>query len=136
MCDEDNNKVTITFEGVVNDKNLKALVSSANSILGQNPEISEEKQDIPIEDALDLPVYEKVQLLISTAYGMGAWFTTNDICDSFEDIFTTKLKTTTASTYLARLYNDGILERRGSRNERKYKLKRELRERVPKLITQ
>jgi hypothetical protein len=67
-----------------------------------------------------MPVYERVKLLISTAFGMGSWFTTNELCESFQDIFGHQLKTTTASTYLARLYEEGFLERSGSRNERKY----------------
>ena len=75
-------------------------------------------------------------MLISTAYGMGSWFTTNELCDSFQDVFNMQLKTTTGSTYLARLFEEGFLERSGSRNERKYKLKREIREKIPKLITQ
>jgi len=136
MSDEQDNKVTITFEGTLDEKSLKSLVISANNILGKSPGSLEDSPDIPIVDALDMPVFDRVKLLISTAFGTGAWFTTNDICDSYQDLFTTKLKITTGSTYLARLYEEGFLTRSGNRNERKYQLKREIREKLPKLITQ
>ncbi len=136
MSDEQDNKVTITFEGTLDEKSLKSLVVSANNILGKSPGSLEDSPDIPIEDALDMPVFDRVKLLISTAFGTGAFFTTNDICDSYQDLFNTKLKITTGSTYLARLYQEGYLTRSGNRNERKYQLKREIREKLPKLITQ
>ena len=136
MSDDQDNKVTITFEGKLDEKSLKTLISSANNILGKGTPTIDSSEDINIEDALELPVYEKVKLLISTAFGMGSWFTTNDLCESYQDVHNMQLKTTTGSTYLARLYEEGFLERSGNRNERKYKLKRELREKIPKLITQ
>ncbi len=136
MSDEQDNKVTVTFEGTINEKSLKTLISTVNNMLGQESNSLEDAVDIPIEDALDLPVYERVRLLISTAFGMGSWFTTNELCESFQDIFGHQLKITTASTYLARLFEEGFLERSGSRNERKYNLRRELREKIPKLLTQ
>ncbi|NHJ41084.1 MAG: hypothetical protein FK731_13715 [Asgard group archaeon] len=137
MSDEQDNKVTITFEGTLNEKSLKNLISSANQILGKSPEITlEDQSDIRIEDALDFSLYDKVKLLVSTAFGSGSWFTTNDLCDSYQDIFSVTLKITTASTYLARLYEEGFLTRSGSRNERKYQIIREIRDKLPKLITQ
>ena len=136
MSDEQDNKVTVTFEGTIDEKSLKTLISTVNNMLGKESSRLEDAEDIPIENALDLPVYERVKLLISTAFGMGSWFTTNELCESFQDIFGNQLKTTTASTYLARLYEEGFLERSGSRNERKYNLRRELREKLPKLLTQ
>ncbi len=136
MSDEQDNKVTVTFEGIIDEKSLKTLISTVNNMLGKESVNLEDIEDIPIIDALDLPVYERVKLLISTAFGMGSWFTTNEICESFQDIFSHQLKITTASTYLARLYEEGFLERSGSRNERKYNLRRELREKLPKLLNQ
>lgn len=137
LSDEQDNKVTITFEGNLTEKNLKNIILSVNNILEKQETILEEDaKDITIIEALDKSLYERVKLLISTAFRMGNWFTTNDLCDSYQDIFSVNLKITTASTYLARLYEEGFLERAGSRNERKFKIKKELREKLPKLITQ
>ncbi|NHJ86720.1 MAG: hypothetical protein FK734_14745 [Asgard group archaeon] len=136
MSDEQDNKITITFEGKLDEKNLKNLIVSANNLLGKGVSSLEDSPDMEIQDALELPLYDRVKMLISTAYGLGSLFTSNDLCDSYQDIFGAQLKITTASTYLARLYEEGFLERSGSRNERKYQLKRELREKIPKLITQ
>ncbi|MBD3192174.1 MAG: hypothetical protein GF308_16140 [Candidatus Heimdallarchaeota archaeon] len=136
MSDDQDNKITITFEGKVTEKNIQKMVSSANDILNNGSPPEEEISDVSMEEALDLSLIDRVKLLISTAFGMGSWFTTNDLCESFIDVYSVPLKTTTASTYLARIYQEGMLDRRGSRNERKYKLKKEYREKMPKLITQ
>lgn len=136
MSDDSDNKVTITFEGKLDEKSLKSLIVSANNILGKEDKILEDQPDLSITEALDMSLYDRVKVLLSTAFGMGSWFTTNDLCDSYQDIFARTLKITTASTYLARLYEDGFLERTGNRNERRFKIKREIREKLPKLITQ
>jgi len=136
MSDDKDNKVTITFEGSLDEKSLKTLIVSANNILGKSIATLEDTPNVSLEEALDKSLFERVKLLISTAFGMGSWFTTNDLCDSYHDIFTAVLKITTASTYLSRLHEEGFLEKSGSRNERKFQLKREIREKLPKLITQ
>ena len=136
MSDDDENKVTITFEGRLDEKSLKTLIVSANNILGKNDKVLEDKPDLSLSEALDMSLYNRVKVLLSTAFGMGSWFTTNDLCESYQDIFSRSLKITTASTYLARLYGEGFLERSGNRNERKFKIRKEIREKLPKLITQ
>ncbi|HUT80792.1 MAG TPA: hypothetical protein VMZ29_06260 [Candidatus Bathyarchaeia archaeon] len=136
MSDDQDNKITITFEGKLDEKSLKTLILSANNILGKEVATLGDSPDVSVEEALDMSLIERVKLLISTAHGMGSWFTTNDLCDSYHDVFSAILKITTASTYLARLSDEGFLERSGSRNERKFQIVREYREKLPKIITQ
>jgi len=49
------------------------------------------------------------------------WFTSKDVKKAYEEKFD-PIPLSTVSTYLARMYQEGILERRGNRNERRYRL--------------
>jgi len=50
-----------------------------------------------------------------------SWFSSNDLKDRYE-IIVDDIKLSTVSTYLSRMYQDGVLERRGNRNQRQYRL--------------
>ncbi|MHA1637110.1 MAG: hypothetical protein ACTSUO_01365 [Candidatus Thorarchaeota archaeon] len=70
--------------------------------------------------------YEKLQITIYGSFKHGK-FSSLDIMEIYEDTFDEKLPKSTASTYLARLWNDGSghLERFGSRSGYTYRLKTE-----------
>lgn len=50
-----------------------------------------------------------------------AWFSSMDVRDRYEKVHG-KISLGTVSTYLARMYNDNLLERKGNRNHREYRL--------------
>ena len=50
-----------------------------------------------------------------------SWFSSNDLRDQYETV-SDDIKLSTVSTYLSRMYYDGVLERRGNRNQRQYRL--------------
>ncbi len=50
------------------------------------------------------------------------WFTSSQIRRIYEDKFEEEARLSTISTYLARLHSDGILERKGSKAKRLYRL--------------
>ena len=50
------------------------------------------------------------------------WFTSSQLRKIYEDAFTENLRLSTISTYLANLHAEGILERKGSRAKRQYRL--------------
>lgn len=50
------------------------------------------------------------------------WFTSSQVRRIYEDVFEENLRLSTTSTYLASLHSDGILERKGSRAKRQYRL--------------
>jgi len=52
------------------------------------------------------------------------WFTTQELRDRYETV-SDDIKLSTVSTYLSRMNRDGLLERRGNRNNRQYRLLRE-----------
>ena len=49
------------------------------------------------------------------------WFTTQELRERYETV-ADDIKLSTVSTYLSRMNRDGLLERRGNRNNRKYRL--------------
>ncbi len=50
-----------------------------------------------------------------------AWFTSQELRERYETVID-DIKLSTVSTYLSRMNQDGVLERRGNRNNRQYKL--------------
>jgi len=48
-----------------------------------------------------------------------AWFSSNELRERYETL-RDDIKLSTVSTYLSRMYYDGVLERRGNRNQRQY----------------
>ncbi|MGD9912151.1 hypothetical protein [Methanothrix sp.] len=49
------------------------------------------------------------------------WFTSQQLRERYETV-RDDIKLSTVSTYLSRMHNDGILQRRGNRNNREYRL--------------
>ena len=49
------------------------------------------------------------------------WFTTQELREKYETV-ADDIKLSTVSTYLSRMNRDGLLERRGNRNNRQYRL--------------
>jgi hypothetical protein len=52
------------------------------------------------------------------------WFSSLDVKRQYESVYG-KINLSTVSTYLARMYRDNILERRGNRTQREYRFKDE-----------
>ncbi len=51
------------------------------------------------------------------------WFTSQELKDKYETV-RDDIKLSTVSTYLSRMHHDGMLERRGNKNKREYRLVR------------
>ena len=85
--------------------------SSSGSIVSQEP---------MVEDLDELSIMEKIKILIKNATPL-LWFSSHDIQELYQHYFGT-VTLSTVSTYLARLVENGILERQGSRSKRRYKL--------------
>ncbi len=65
---------------------------------------------------------EKILLLIKELHP-NDWVTSDIIKKEYEQIFGERIKLSHVSTYLARLYKEGFLERRGEKYKMEYKLK-------------
>jgi hypothetical protein len=93
--------------------------------------IAEEPIEIELDDIQfeSMSNYEKMQMIIYASFKHGK-FSSLDVAEIYESIFEEKLPKSTASTYLARMWNNnkGHLERLGNRSGYMYRLKTELSE--------
>ena len=64
-------------------------------------------------------IKERLRLFLKFEF-KSLWFTTVQVKEKYEAQYGEEIKTSTVSTYLTRLYNEGFLERRGNRVEREY----------------
>ncbi len=73
--------------------------------------------------------YEKMQVIIYASFKHGK-FSSLDVAEIYEDSFSENLPKSTASTYLARMWNNnkGHLERYGNRSGYTYRLKTEIKQ--------
>ncbi len=83
--------------------------------------------DSHLESFLDAEEQEKnwtlknqLQQFLKYEY-QAAWFSSKDVRNRYENIHG-KISLGTVSTYLARMYNENLLERKGNRNHREYRL--------------
>ncbi|MFQ5815041.1 MAG: hypothetical protein ACE5G7_00905 [Candidatus Hydrothermarchaeaceae archaeon] len=69
----------------------------------------------------DLTQKEKVLLLLKNNHS-DHWVRSQDLRIEYNEIFGEDIKLSSLSTYLARYFDEGALERRGSRAQREYRL--------------
>jgi hypothetical protein len=72
-------------------------------------------------DLSDLTQMEKVFLLLKHNHERG-WVKSQDLKEEYEIMYGERIKLSSLSTYLARLYETGSLERKGSRAQRMYRM--------------
>ncbi|HUV80658.1 MAG TPA: hypothetical protein VMW40_07565 [Candidatus Bathyarchaeia archaeon] len=78
--------------------------------------------DIPYDtQSEDLTIKERLaSFLRFDERAPQGWFTSSQVKRIYEDTFGGNVRLSTISTYLASMYSDGILERKGSRAMRQY----------------
>ncbi|MDP2845113.1 MAG: hypothetical protein Q8N79_03430 [Candidatus Methanoperedens sp.] len=65
-----------------------------------------------------LTLKERLEMFLRFEYPR-VWFSSLDVKRRYESVYG-KINLSTVSTYLARMYRDNILERKGNRNQREY----------------
>ncbi|MHA1686881.1 MAG: hypothetical protein ACTSYD_10845 [Candidatus Heimdallarchaeaceae archaeon] len=80
-----------------------------------------------IQELINAPKIDRIASIIRNHYPEGDWFTSNEVCELYEIIFREGIKMSTVSTYLARLTDDQLLNRKGSVSQRLYSV-------TPKLL--
>ena len=65
-------------------------------------------------------IREKLELIVKEI--KHGWFTSDHIRELYSYHFQEEIKPSTVATYLARMFNDNLLERRGSRARREYRV--------------
>ena len=71
-----------------------------------------------------LTIKERLELFLKAEYG-NRWFRSLEVKQHYEQAYGSYINLSTVSTYCARMYRDGILERRGNRIQREYHLIRQ-----------
>lgn len=84
-----------------------------------------------VEDLMASSLKDRVASLIRNSFF--DWFTSQDLCGLYESAFGERLKQSTASTYLSRLHETGLLRRKGSLAQRMYAATSELCQRYSEL---
>ena len=70
-----------------------------------------------------LTLKERLEMFLRFEYPR-VWFTSLDVKRQYERVYG-RINLSTVSTYLARMYRDNILDRRGNHNQREYRFKDE-----------
>jgi len=81
-----------------------------------------------IHDLIGTSKIERVASIIRNHYPEGDWFTSNEVCELYEIIFREGIKMSTVSTYLSRLADEKLLNRKGNVSQRLYSVTKKLLE--------
>lgn len=120
---EKGGKVTVSFDGSFTPEAIMEVLGKFQDD-SSGPE-NQSKTDIQApphsNDELDSKsIREKLEVIVNRIkYG---WFTSEQVRELYRNQFGEEIKPSTVSTYLARLFNENALERRGSRAKREYQL--------------
>ncbi len=126
--------VTVSKEGGRASAEFEGEQCKMNAIRFVNSYVdSDSKQSVPsvgtmnpdpasTQDALTLK--ERLQMFLKYEYPK-VWFSSIDVKNQYERIYG-NIGISTVSTYLARMCREGVLERRGNRVQREYRIKDEL----------
>ena len=120
---DDGTKASAEFSGEFWNMSATKFILSAVKSKPAPPEPS-----VPsgIEDGLhgeSLTLKERLEMFLRFEYPR-VWFTSLDVKRQYESVYE-KINLSTVSTYLARMYRDNILERRGNHNQREYRFRDE-----------
>jgi hypothetical protein len=119
LFDNEGNRYTIAFEGqVTRDKALRLL--DLVELLGGMPGEGTNSSAGNVLTGNNLSRFEKVRLIIQKNFPL-VWFSSKDVQAMYEQELKEPISLSTASTYLARMTNRGLLLRAGESSNLKYK---------------
>jgi len=109
-------------------KTTLALVTGKSDGSGPAEEEIEHQKVTSINDLLGASKIERITSIIRNHYPEGDWFISNEVCELYEIIFREGVKMSTVSTYLSRLADENMLNRKGSVSQRLYSVTKKLLE--------
>lgn len=110
FCDGNGEQVTVAVNGQFSKERLLQIIGLFDNNQYQQPLIPITKTSM-----------DKIVDLIKTKLN-NSWFTSKDISLIYTEQHRENIKSSTISTYLTRLYNNGYIERKGNRSCWQYKL--------------
>ena len=119
LFDAEGNRYTVAFEGqITRDKALRLLdlVELLGGMPNENVTRGTEEPSNVVRSR-----FEKVRAVIQKSFPL-VWFCSRDVQSVYEQEMKEPISLSTVSTYLSRMNRDGLLDRRGNRNNRQYRL--------------
>lgn len=102
FTDNEGSKYTISLEGLASKDKLARIMEMVEELNANTTNVTKE---------LTLnTTFNKTLKIIEDKFPLGT-FTSNDVLEAYEDIYNSPIKPSTVSTYLARLYGRGHVER-------------------------
>ncbi len=111
--------------------NSSTLHQQARRIRQHHSSLAEESNDLKILFD-NMTIIDRIKHLIRSGIKMG-WANSREIKELYEYHFQTKVSLSTVSTYLKRLSEEGILEKRGSKSNLEYRLNPSWYDQIPEL---
>ena len=106
----------ITFEGRITREKALRLLDLAE-LLGGMPTVTSGLN----QSTSEMPKIDKVRLVAEKDFP-ACWFSSREIQSAYEKQFNEPIGLSTASTYLSRLTDRGILIKGGASNQRRYRI--------------
>lgn len=116
VFDSQGNRYTITCEGSVNKEKVLRLLDFVELVGG-----TADENDKWRRTSLANTKFEKIRTIVEQHFPF-EWFSSQDAKKACEQTLREHLSLSTVSTYLSRLADRGFLMRKGSSNQRKYKI--------------
>ncbi len=117
LVNDDGTKAFAEFEGEIPAISASRFILSAarSRFTRESPQAG--------ENGTELTLKERLEMFLKFEFSR-IWFSSLDVQKKYEDIYG-NINLSTVSTYLARMYRDNLLERRGNRNQREYHIRDE-----------
>ena len=123
VVNEEGMKTSMEREGDFMDESFKPSTISSMVKFLENTLPSPFLSDPSEVDSEDLTIKERLAYFLRyDKRSPGDWFTSSQIRRIYEEAYGEQVGISTLSTYLANMHSEGILVRKGSRAERKYRL--------------
>jgi hypothetical protein len=111
FCDGNGEQVTVAVSGQFSKERLLQIIG-----LFDNNQYQYKQPAIPITKTSMDKIIDLIQTKLNNS-----WFTSKDISLIYIEQYRENIKSSTISTYLTRLYNNGYIERKGNRSCWQYK---------------
>jgi hypothetical protein len=120
VIEEDGTRTEVKFEGkLCKERVIRDVVGWLTSSLDR---CAESTLDRSTEGGSEeLSIRDRLEGFLRCEYPR-IWFTSSDVKNEYERIFDEKVNLSTVSTYLARMHREGVLDRKGNRAQREYRL--------------
>ncbi|HOO54381.1 MAG TPA: hypothetical protein PLY09_07175 [Methanothrix sp.] len=109
-------KSTHVFEGAI----IREKIIDFLAVAGVFSEGVDEVREVDQKPENNRTLRDRLEIFVREEFPE-SWFSSNELRDRYEAV-SDDIKLSTVSTYLSRMYYDGVLERRGNRNQRQYRL--------------